>query len=89
VHAAGRTVAADWLLDGDVVTLCCDSGDTAHAVFGLHVAVLEAETKRLRFEKTYESRVPLESEKPAAVVDGWRRAIAEVLTELEQDLTDE
>ncbi|MDP6928079.1 MAG: ABC-type transport auxiliary lipoprotein family protein [Planctomycetota bacterium] len=87
VIASGSRLQPSHVLETDVMELHGDySDETAFAVMQLRVTLLTESTDRLLFTKVYAIREPLEDKEPESLVQGWSRAIAKLLKNLEQDL---
>lgn len=87
VRGAGGPLAADWVLDADLVALYGDDRGGEHAaVLDLHVIVVDALERTLVLERSYAAREPTADGQPATLVAGFERAAATVLGRLERDL---
>lgn len=80
----------DYVLEGYITALHGEMVDRAHpsAVMSIEFLLID-ETKgasQLRFHKHYLQRIPIENADPAAVIEGWNKALGNILGNLENDL---
>ena len=80
-----------FVLDGAVTALYGDyrMKGSPQAVLGIEFVLLDEgpEAVRIRFKKTYQESVPIQSEEPKSLVNGWNKALKEILNSLEDDLS--
>jgi len=87
VRGGGSRLAADQILEGDVVELYGDyREEVAAAVLSVEFTLLDGQGSALLYHGALEARSDLESQDPEQLVAGWNRCLAEILTKLDAGL---
>jgi uncharacterized lipoprotein YmbA len=90
VTGASDPSPADWLLEARVHELYADVRDrkAARCVMRMSFKMLDAWSPRLvvAFEETYSAEVEAENRSAEGIAAAWNSALAQILTELEDDL---
>lgn len=93
VIGARDPAQADWLLEGRVGELYADLRDPAapQAVMQIEFSVLTAQAPKLDvvFQRRYGVEIPAESREPGAILEAWNQALAQILSQFEEDLRNE
>jgi ABC-type uncharacterized transport system auxiliary subunit len=86
----GGDLAADWLLEGEVLELYADlrRGTAPSAVLSVEFRLLDARSHPAEavFQRRYAESVAAASPEPEALVAAWSELLGRVLTALEADL---
>lgn len=81
---------AKFLLDSKVIDIYGDYRDPAapKAVFNMQFFLLDdtSDNTKLVFSNTYNQSVSISARTPDALVEGWNKALSNILTDLEKDL---
>lgn len=83
---AGRSIAPDWVIEGEVHEAGADLRDGTFANLAVHILVIARDGARVLHETTYRERVAIPSAAPRDVVAGLSQALARVCTALERQL---
>jgi cholesterol transport system auxiliary component len=83
-------IQPDWVLEAVVDSLYGDFRNSAAAKAVLEMRVFvtngRGSTSQIVLQKNYASSVPLDGRSPEALVNGWGRALEEILSELASDM---
>ncbi len=78
------------ILEGELTDLYGDfsEGSQPRAALGIRVALMEDVSGRpkILFQKRYRKETPLKVDSPEALVQGWNKALRQILTDFEGDL---
>lgn len=87
VRGGGSRVAADLILEGDVLELYGDYREaTAAAVLSVEFTLIDRDRQAVIYHETLSARSYLPDQEPANLVAGWNGCLAEILVELEAGL---
>lgn len=90
VLGSGQRARADYVLEGEIDELCGDETDPDEPKASLssyfYLTSARSGPDALVFVKGYRRSVSVADSTPEALVEGWQRALSEILTELESDL---
>ncbi len=87
VRGGGSRVAADLILEGDVLELYGDYREaTAAAVLSVEFTLIDRASSALLYHNVLNARSDLPDQEPANLVAGWNRCLTEILAKLEAGL---